>query len=279
MGRPAVSDPDPHQPSACDRRAHLDHRHITATELRHHVNPVELANGLVNRFLLLCCRRVRLLPEGGDPDPLKGTGLDRQLARHAYRARTHQNRLPTAAASPPQRIPAARQATTGIAGAISARAEAHTIRFALLYALLDGASRSSRSTSPPRSRSGTSRNAQPPGRSSAAPATRSPGRSTPRPLTSPRRADPHPTPRSAAPKPFHPATRLRTRHSRPRRQDHQPARAHRRPPRRALDSHQQLTAIRSGCPQRNLNSRQRSAAGLVKGGPQGRAKRAAKRRP
>ena len=53
--------------------------HITATELRHHVNPVELANGLLNRFLLLGCRRVRLLPEGGDPDPLRRTGLDRRL--------------------------------------------------------------------------------------------------------------------------------------------------------------------------------------------------------
>src|SRR5487761_1395051 len=53
--------------------------HITATELRHHINPVELANGLLNRFLLLGCRRVRLLPEGGDPDPLGRTGLDRRL--------------------------------------------------------------------------------------------------------------------------------------------------------------------------------------------------------
>jgi putative DNA primase/helicase len=32
--------------------------HITATELRHHINAVELANGLLNRFLLLGCRRV-----------------------------------------------------------------------------------------------------------------------------------------------------------------------------------------------------------------------------
>jgi hypothetical protein len=113
--------------------------HITATELRHHINPVELANGLLNRFLLLGCRRVRLLPEGGNPDPLKHTGLDRKLhttlnaARHAGQIRLS---------------PAARQAWTdayqqlaqpqpGIAGAISARAEAHTIRLALIYALLD----------------------------------------------------------------------------------------------------------------------------------------------
>ena len=56
--------------------------HITATELQHHINPVELANGLLNRFLLLGCRRVRLLPEGGNPDPLGRTGLDRRLQAH-----------------------------------------------------------------------------------------------------------------------------------------------------------------------------------------------------
>ena len=54
--------------------------HITPAELRHHINPVELANGLLNRFLLLGCRRLRLLPEGGHHDPLHGTGLDRRLA-------------------------------------------------------------------------------------------------------------------------------------------------------------------------------------------------------
>ncbi len=114
--------------------------HITATELRHHVNPVELANGLLNRFLLLGCRRVRLLPEGGDPDPLNGTGLDRRLATTLTSARrTGQLRLSTAArrawSDAYQRLA---EPQPGIAGAIGARAEAHTIRLALLYALLDG---------------------------------------------------------------------------------------------------------------------------------------------
>lgn len=113
--------------------------HITATELRHHVNPVELANGLLNRFLLLGCRRVRLLPEGGDPDPLKRTGLDRQLrATHAAAQRAGQLRLSAPArrawTDAYQRLA---QPQPGIAGAISARAEAHTIRLALLYTLLD----------------------------------------------------------------------------------------------------------------------------------------------
>jgi hypothetical protein len=113
--------------------------HITATELRHHINPVELANGLLNRFLLLGCRRVRLLPEGGDPDPLGRTGLDRRLATTLTGARrAGQLRLSAPArrawADAYQQLA---QPQPGIAGAISARAEAHTIRLALIYALLD----------------------------------------------------------------------------------------------------------------------------------------------
>ena len=44
--------------------------HITHTELRRYASAIEIANGLLNRFLLFCVRRVRLLPEGGDPQPL-----------------------------------------------------------------------------------------------------------------------------------------------------------------------------------------------------------------
>jgi hypothetical protein len=116
--------------------------HITAIELRAHINPVELANGLLNRFLLLGCRRVRLLPEGGNPDPLNSTGLDRRLATTLTSARrAGQIRL-----SPPARHAWAdayqrlAEPQPGIAGAIGARAEAHTIRLALLYALLDNSS-------------------------------------------------------------------------------------------------------------------------------------------
>jgi hypothetical protein len=115
--------------------------HITQTELQHHVNPVELANGLLNRFILIACRRVRLLPEGGHPDPLKTSGLDQRLTRALSTARdAGQLRL-----SDPTRerwATAYRQLAqpqAGIAGQISARAEAHTIRLALTYALLDNA--------------------------------------------------------------------------------------------------------------------------------------------
>ncbi len=115
--------------------------HITAAELQHHINPLELANGLLNRFLLIGCRRVRLLPEGGDPDALAETGLDRALTKTLTSARrAGQIRLSDDARhlwrQAYQRLA---KPQPGIAGAISARAEAHTIRLALIYALIDGA--------------------------------------------------------------------------------------------------------------------------------------------
>jgi hypothetical protein len=91
--------------------------------------------------VIIACRRTRLLPEGGNGDPLEGTGLiglldatikhtkdagrvrlspdARELWHHAYTTQL--------ASTPP-----------GIAGALLARAEAHVIRLALIYALADG---------------------------------------------------------------------------------------------------------------------------------------------
>ena len=115
--------------------------HITAAELRHHLTGLELANGLANRFLLICCRRTRLLPEGGASDPLAGTGLERVLAATIEHARTA-GRLtfeaPTRELWHHAYIQLAHARQSGIAGAICARAEAHVIRLALLYALSDG---------------------------------------------------------------------------------------------------------------------------------------------
>ena len=115
--------------------------HITATELRHYLTGLELANGLANRFLLICCRRTRLLPDGGASDPLAGTGLSQLLAGAIEHARTagrlhldeHARELWYHAYAQ-----LARTSQTGIAGALCARAEAHVIRLALIYALADG---------------------------------------------------------------------------------------------------------------------------------------------
>jgi hypothetical protein len=124
------------------RAAHLGViGHITAAELAHHVAGLEAANGLLNRFLLIACRRARLLPEGGHPNPLGHSALPKALAANLEAAR----RAGRLGFSPAARrlwwdaYPALSNPAPGPAGALVARAEAHTVRLALLYALTDGA--------------------------------------------------------------------------------------------------------------------------------------------
>ncbi len=115
--------------------------HITAAELAHHIAGLQAANGLLNRFILIACRRARLLPEGGHPNPLGHSSLPAALAANLEVARS---------AGPLRFNPSARQLwwdtyptlsapAPGPAGALVARGEAHTVRLALLYALTDGA--------------------------------------------------------------------------------------------------------------------------------------------
>ncbi len=121
--------------------------HITQQELRRHTTSLELANGYLNRILIIACRRQRLLPEGGDHDPLNGTGLTRLLAATLKHAQTAgQIRLDEDARELWHH--AYRQLADplpGMLGQITARAEAHTIRLALIYALAEG----KRQISPP----------------------------------------------------------------------------------------------------------------------------------
>jgi len=115
--------------------------HITQHELRRHTTTLELSNGYINRVLLIACRRQRLLPEGGDPDPLAATGLDRLLAATLHQARTAgQIRLDPDARELWHHAyrQLAAQPHDGIVAQITARAEAHVIRLALLYTLADG---------------------------------------------------------------------------------------------------------------------------------------------
>jgi hypothetical protein len=114
--------------------------HITQTELRRHTTTVEIANGFLNRFIFAAVRRVRLLPEGGDPDPLKRTGLGRYLTS----VLTHAHTAGKVTLTPEARelwwhtYPQLTHPANGLLGQLTARAEAHVIRLALLYTLLDG---------------------------------------------------------------------------------------------------------------------------------------------
>ena len=113
--------------------------HITKQELLRHITATELANGFFNRFMVVAVQRSKTLPFGGRLD---GDELERVR---------EQVRLAARFASIAQDItfdPHARErwiaaydelsrGEAGLAGAATARAEAHTVRLALLYALLD----------------------------------------------------------------------------------------------------------------------------------------------
>lgn len=115
--------------------------HITAEELRRTVTRTELGNGFANRIIWVCVQRSRILPDGGaletvDFSPFltrlreavefaKGLG-DTELKRDdGARALWYEVYEELSAGKP------------GLLGAVTARAEAQTMRLATLYALLD----------------------------------------------------------------------------------------------------------------------------------------------
>jgi len=113
--------------------------HITKDEFLRFVSGTELANGFINRFLLVAVRRSQELPFGGR---LQGKELERvrKAALTALRF-----------ASPPRPLtfdPQARErwievygplsrGEEGLLGAATRRGEAHVVRLAAIYATLD----------------------------------------------------------------------------------------------------------------------------------------------
>jgi Protein of unknown function (DUF3987) len=113
--------------------------HITTDELRRYLDRTEAGNGFANRFLYLCVRRSKCLPEGGalsedDLRPLaqrmtKAIGHARSVARIQFNEAA---RLQWHAV-----YPELSQGLPGLFGAVTSKAEAQVIRQAMIYALLD----------------------------------------------------------------------------------------------------------------------------------------------
>lgn len=115
--------------------------HTTAEELRRHLDDVQVASGLANRFFYVCVQRSKLLPDGGSLD-------EEVLDRLAKRLR---EALGSSAGDRPiSRDKAASslwrtvygplsEGGTGLLGAVTGRAEAQVMRLAAVYAVLDGA--------------------------------------------------------------------------------------------------------------------------------------------
>lgn len=114
--------------------------HITVDEARRVISELDVANGLVNRMLICCVRRARLLPNGGSIARERLDALILPLFRAVSEARKLDGALdwtPEANAmwcSGYERLSAERP---GQYGAATARAEAQVLRLALTYCLLD----------------------------------------------------------------------------------------------------------------------------------------------
>jgi hypothetical protein len=113
--------------------------HITRDELLRYLTATELANGFANRYLLIAVQRSKLLPFGSALDQERLADI-RDAIRLALRYATQHRAISFDDAARERWIDAYRELTAdrpGLAGAATARAEAHAVRLALTYALLD----------------------------------------------------------------------------------------------------------------------------------------------
>jgi Protein of unknown function (DUF3987) len=113
--------------------------HITPSELLKGLTETERVNGFANRFLIICVRRSKFLPEGGEEMNPVEIAKRLQSAVDAARGRGQIRRDKAARELWALEYPRLTGARDGLIGALCSRSEAHVLRLSLLYALLDGA--------------------------------------------------------------------------------------------------------------------------------------------
>jgi Protein of unknown function (DUF3987) len=115
--------------------------HITAEELRRMLDEVAMANGFANRFLHACVKRSKLLPFGGAlaSETVKRLGEATREAMLAAQRTDAISMSESAQALWRQVYPELARGGDGLLAHITSRAEAQTVRLALVYALLDRA--------------------------------------------------------------------------------------------------------------------------------------------
>ena len=113
--------------------------HITRDELRRQLTDTAAANGFGNRFLWVCARRSKVLPEGGSLHTVDFGPINRRLQAAADFARKagEMRRDEEARAIWRKVYPELSEGKPGLPGAVTGRAEAQVLRLSCLYALLD----------------------------------------------------------------------------------------------------------------------------------------------
>lgn len=115
--------------------------HITREELEREMASVDVVNGFANRFLFVCARRARKLPTGGNLDDQVVVELGRKVHDRLDKARALgiMRRTPAAEARWADWYNALPDDPVGAYGAVTARADAQTLRLSVVYALTDAA--------------------------------------------------------------------------------------------------------------------------------------------
>lgn len=113
--------------------------HVTKDELLRYLTTTEAGNGFANRFLWICVRRSKLLPEGGELHKVDFAPILRRLNEAVRFARTagELERDQQARELWCEVYPRLTEDRLGMFGAVTGRAEAIALRLSCLYAVLD----------------------------------------------------------------------------------------------------------------------------------------------
>jgi hypothetical protein len=112
--------------------------HITSDELQRELDRTDIANGFANRFLSVCAKRSKILPEGGNVDRDELNKLGQQLKVLLQQSHGELHRDEAARARWHDVYEALSEGKPGMFGAITGRAEAQVTRLSCLFAVLDG---------------------------------------------------------------------------------------------------------------------------------------------
>jgi hypothetical protein len=113
--------------------------HITRQELKRYLTETEYANGFGNRFLWVCAKRSKCLPDGGALDK----NILQPLIRRLQKALSFANKTGKMLRDHEARkmwdqvYPELSEGLPGLLGSITSRAEAQVLRLSMIYALLD----------------------------------------------------------------------------------------------------------------------------------------------
>jgi hypothetical protein len=115
--------------------------HITRDELLRFLTSTDTANGFANRFLWICSKRSKLLPEGGNIQSVDLAPLAQRLRELVSTSRNagELRRDEDAKEIWREVYAALSEGKPGLLGSVTGRSEPQVLRLALLYTLLDGA--------------------------------------------------------------------------------------------------------------------------------------------